>query len=78
MFSKLKVKIKELAKSAVKLAEETLGSNKGKEKKEMAINYIVSKIPVPAPFKPAIKLLLSAFIDEAVEFAVEYMNKEVL
>lgn len=44
----------------------------------MAINYIVSNIPVPAPFKPAIKLLLSAFIDEAVEFAVEYMNKEVL
>ena len=33
MFSKLKVKIKELAKTAVKLAEEKLGSNKGKEKK---------------------------------------------
>ena len=49
MFSKLKVKIKELAKTAVKLAEEKLGSNKGKEKKEMAINFVVSNIPVPAP-----------------------------
>ncbi|OLA77936.1 MAG: hypothetical protein BHW55_03370 [Candidatus Melainabacteria bacterium 35_41] len=78
MFSKLKVKIKELAKTAVKLAEEKLGSNKGKEKKEMAINFVVSNIPVPAPFKPAVKLFLSAFIDEAIEFAVEYMNKEVL
>ena len=38
MFNNFKIKIKELAKSAVNNTEEILGSNKGKQKKEMAIN----------------------------------------
>ena len=44
----------------------------------MAIKYIVEKIPVPALFKPIISLLLSSFIDDAIELAVEYMKNEVL
>lgn len=75
MFKNLKQSIKELAKSAVVIAEKTLGSNKGKEKKEMAIKYIVSHIPVPELFKPLISALFSSFIDNAVEFAVEYMEE---
>lgn len=74
MFNSLKKSIKELAKSAVVIAENTLGSNKGKEKKKMAINYITSRIPVPELFKPLISAVFSSFIDDAVEFAVEYME----
>ena len=42
------------------------------------VKYIVEKIPVPALFKPIISLLLSSFIDDAIELAVEYMKNEVL
>lgn len=74
MFNSIKKSIKDLAKSAVVIAENTLGSNKGKEKKKMAINYIVNRIPVPELFKPLISAVFSSFIDDAVEFAVEYME----
>lgn len=76
MFNNLKTKIKELAKSAVVIAEKTLGSCKGQEKKKMAVEYIMKYIPVPAPFKLLISFLLSSFIDDAVEFAVQYMEAE--
>lgn len=75
MFTNLKEKIKEIAATAVQIAEETLGSSKGKEKKQMAIEYIVSNIPVIAPLKRLISMLLSSFIDDAVEFAVQYMKE---
>lgn len=78
MFSKLKNTIKELAKTAVIKAEEALGSQKGQQKKAMAIEYIIQHIPMPSFFKPLISILLSSFIDDAVEFAVEYMKSEVL
>ncbi len=74
MFKNLKSKIKEIAITAVELAEDALGSNKGKQKKEMAIEYIVSNIPVIRPLKKLIAMLLSSFIDDAVEFAVNYMK----
>ena len=48
------------------------------QKKEMAVNYVVEKIPVPALLKPLFSILLSSFIDDAVELAVEYMKSEVL
>ena len=78
MFNKLKETIKELAKTAVVKAEEALGSRTGQQKKDMAIKYIVNNIPVFAPLKPLISMLLSSFIDDTVEFAVEYMKSEVL
>ena len=78
MFDNLKLKIKELAKFAVIKAEETLGEKKGQQKKEMAINIIVSKIPVPNFMKVVISILFSSFIDDAIEIAVEYMNREAL
>lgn len=74
MLKKLKAEIKELAKSAVIVSEEILGSNKGKQKKAMAIKYIVNRIPLPVPLRLLISFFLSSFIDDAVEFAVEYMN----
>jgi len=75
MFNNYKKTIKELAKSAVVIAEKTLGSNKGKEKKKMAIEYIVKHLPVPIFIKPLITMLFSSFIDDAIEFAVEYMEE---
>ena len=48
------------------------------ETDEELVKYIVEKIPVPALFKPIISLLLSSFIDDAIELAVEYMKNEVL
>ncbi|MFA7659393.1 MAG: phage holin, LLH family [Candidatus Gastranaerophilaceae bacterium] len=74
MFSNLKTTITELAYAAVNMAEETLDSSTGKEKKAAAIEYIVSMLPVVAPFKSIIAALLSKFIDEAVEKAVTYMK----
>lgn len=74
MFKNLQTKIKELAKTAVIMAENALGSEAGKQKKEMAIEYIVSRIPVLAPFKKIVSMVLSGFIDDAIEMAVEYMN----
>ena len=38
MFSDLKNTIKQLAQSAVAIAEQALGSSKGQEKKKMAVN----------------------------------------
>lgn len=78
MLEKMKVKIKELAKTAVYKAEELLGSCKGKEKKAMAVKFVIEKLPLPALLKPFVNLLLSSFIDEAIELAVEYMKSEEL
>ena len=75
MFENIKATIKEVSITAVKAAEEALGSNKGKQKKAMAINYIVSKIPVASPFQRLVAMLLSSFIDDAVELAVQLMTE---
>ncbi len=75
MLKNIKLTIKELAKTAVLMAEKSLGSKMGQEKKKMAIKYITENIPVSSPFKPLISLLLSSFIDDAVEFAVQYMEE---
>lgn len=74
MFSNIKSTITELAYSAVTMTEQTLSSSTGQEKKAAAIDYIISMLPVVVPFKGLITLVLSKFIDEAVEKAVEYMK----
>ena len=74
MLGNLKNTITELAYSAVVMAEETLSTSDGQEKKAAAIGYIVSMLPVFPLFKGVISVLLSKFIDEAVEKAVEYMK----
>ena len=74
MFKTIKETIKETAYTAVRMAENELSSATGREKKEKAIEFIVSKIPVAQPFKSIMVLLLSKFIDKAVEQAVTYMK----
>lgn len=74
MFSNLKKQIKELARNAVLVAETELGSNKGKEKKQLAINYILKNLPISGILKQIVAILLSGFIDDVVEISVAYMN----
>ena len=73
MFNNLKSTITELAYAAVNMAEETLDSATGQEKKTAAIEYIISMLPIISPFKGIISVVLSKFIDEAIEKAVGYM-----
>lgn len=73
-FYKYKEKIIELAKNAVLVAESELGSGKGQEKKKMAIDYILKNLPIPTFIKTILSVLLSGFIDDAVELAVNYMK----
>lgn len=70
----LKKKIKELAYTAVSMAEKTLNSASGQEKKSAAIEYVIAMLPAPFIFKGIVSVLLSEFIDESVENAVEYMQ----
>lgn len=74
MFSNLKSTITELAYAAVSMADETLESSTGQEKKTEAIKYIVSMLPIVSPFKGVVSFALSKFIDEAIEKAVEYLK----
>ena len=74
MFSKIKYTITTLAKNAVLVAESELGSKKGVQKKEMAVNYIVNHLPFAPIIKDILSLFLSDFIDNAIESAVLYMN----
>ncbi len=73
-FTNTKKKIIELAKNAVLVAESELGSGKGQEKKKMAIDYILKNLPIPTFIKSILSVLLSGFIDDAVELAVNYMK----
>lgn len=75
MFCNLKNKISELAYTAVSMAEETLNTSSGREKKEAAIDYVISMLPIPMILRNIVLIVLSKFIDEAVENAVLYMKK---
>lgn len=74
MFKNIKSTITELAYSAVSITEDTLTSASGKEKKEAAVDYVVSMMPLVSPLKNLVSFLLSKFIDEAIERAVIYMK----
>ena len=74
MLFNIKKMITDLAKNAVLVAEEELGSGKGQQKKQMAIDYIVSHLPFSGMTKSIISIFLSRFIDSAVEVSVKYMN----
>ena len=76
MLKNVKEIIRNTAYTAVRLAESALKNATGKKKKEMAIQFIVSKIPVMQPFKSILVVFLSKFIDKAVEQAVIYIKNE--
>ena len=74
LFSKTKTKIKALAKNAVLVAEAELGSGRGQEKKKLAIEYVLKNLPISNFLKSIISILLSSFIDDAIEISVNYMK----
>jgi hypothetical protein len=74
MFSNIKKQIINLAKNAVLVAETTLGSGNGEEKKKMAIAYIVKNLPLSTFVKNIISVVLSSFIDDVIELSVQYMK----
>lgn len=75
MFKNIKATIKELAYAAVHIAEQSLNTKDGQGKKQMAIEYVVSMLPIFQPLKSIIALVLSKFIDDAIEQAVIYMKE---
>lgn len=74
MLKDLKNNITELAYAAVSVAEETLNTSSGQEKKKVALEYIISMLPIASPLKCVVSILLGKFIDEAIERAVQYMK----
>jgi len=70
MFKNIKKIITELAKNAVIVAERELGSGKGQQKKQMAINYIIDHLPFSSFTKNVISIFLSKFIDDVIESVV--------
>ena len=74
MLEMFKNKILALAKQAVLKVEEELSGKDGRDKKIAAVKYVVSHLPVPDPLRYIFGIVLSVFIDSAVEISVAYMN----
>ena len=78
LLKKYEKQIYELADRAVKEAEIFLGSGKGKEKKQMAVDFVLRFLPLP-PYlvflRPLIAKALNGLIDKAVEHCVDKMNE---
>lgn len=70
--------IYDLADRAVREAEIFLGSGKGKEKKQRAVDFVLKYLPLP-PYlvflKPLINKALLEMIDKAIEHCVEKLNE---
>lgn len=75
ILDKIKETISDFAYSAVSYAENSLSTSSGKEKKRLAITFLVNKLAIATPFKPFVIFILTDFIDKAIENAVEYMNE---
>ena len=77
MFKNIKNQIKDLARNAVLVAEKELGTGKGREKKKMAIDYVIKNLPFSNIVKSIIAIVLSGFIDDVVEISVKLMNNSL-
>ena len=77
MFKNIKNQIKDLARNAVLVAEKELGTGKGREKKKMAIDYVINNLPFSNIVKSIIAIVLSGFIDDVVEISVKLMNNSL-
>lgn len=72
---KAEITFKKLALSAVTYAEELIGGGKGAVKKEIAINFLLSKLPVYLkPFLPLFKKALTELADWVIEKAVQKLQ----
>lgn len=76
MFNNFKIKIKELAKSAVNNAEEIIGFKTIGTGSFSMTNFIAISFFCFPLLLPRISIMFSSFIDEAIEFAVTYMKRQ--
>lgn len=75
IIKKVKDLLSPLALPAVIYAENLIGKGFGETKKQIAIDFIINKLPsFLLPFKGIIKNLLSDILDFAVELAVEKLH----
>lgn len=73
---KVRKTLNTLALPAVLYAENLIGKGFGEKKKEIAVDFILSKLPVYLkPFKFAVKKILWELIDFIVELAVSKLHK---
>ncbi|OLA94791.1 MAG: hypothetical protein BHW64_01920 [Candidatus Melainabacteria bacterium LEY3_CP_29_8] len=78
LLKKYEKQIYKLAERGVKEAEIFIGSGKGQQKKQMAIDFILKYLPLPIWLqwlKPVINTTLHKLIDKAIEECVEKMNE---
>ena len=74
--NKIKKYLNQFAYQAVCYAEEAVGSGRGNIKKEIAIDYLLDKLPAWAkPFVPVLKPFLNKVIDEVIEKAVDILHE---
>ena len=72
----IKKYLTQFAYQAVCYAEEAVGNGYGKIKKDIAIDYLLGKLPAYCkPFTPFLKPLLIKILDEVVEQAVELLHE---
>lgn len=74
--SNLKKEIVEAAQEAVFEAEKIFGGGNGSVKKQAAIQFVTNALPLPPFLKNIVALFLGAFIDAAIETAVNAINAE--
>lgn len=74
--SNLKKEIVEAAQEAVFEAEKIFGGGNGSVKKQAAIQFVTNALPLPPFLKNIVSLFLGAFIDAAIETAVNVINAE--
>lgn len=74
--TKAKEKFEQLVCQAVRYAEDLLGSGTGAAKKEMAIDFLLSKLPIYLkPLIPFFKQTLIKLADSLIEKAVERLHE---
>ena len=78
MFQKFKNKISLIAKQAVIVAEIEFGSFENHLKKNKAIQFVIGKLPVPAPFRQLIGILFANYIESCVEMAFAVMKNKIV
>lgn len=74
--NKIKIFLRKYAYQAVCYAENSLiGSGNGANKKEIAIDFLLSKLPLYLkPFVPLLKTVFNQIADELIELAVDKLH----
>ncbi|MDD3150850.1 MAG: hypothetical protein PHV68_08445 [Candidatus Gastranaerophilales bacterium] len=64
-------------KTAVVLAEQKFGNGNGQDKKLYALNFVLSKLPIPAFIYVPLKDFILEIFDELIEKAVQWLKTKL-